>query len=165
VTRITAWCAVLALTIAGVGCGGDDSDSSYVESIRAAVEAVETERGGPQEYFEVTANRQLTNVFVAVDGGSAAIPYVYLDGELQSPGPRLEGASGHTFVAADIEFDENLVFTQIEEQLPEATVGALSVEGAAGETVRYVVSTLSQQGGSLDVTVGPDGSVLAVDPI
>ena len=66
--------ALVAITLLA-GCGGEDhelaSSPDWVRGIRAAVEAVEDELGGPQEYFEVTANPQFTNVFVAVDGASA----------------------------------------------------------------------------------------------
>ncbi len=149
-----------------VGCGGGESeDVGFIGDIDRAVEAVEEARGGPQEYFEVTANRQLTNVFVAVDGATAAIPYVYLDGELQEPGPLLEGASGHTFFADDIAFEPDVVFDSIRTELPEAELDAFSIEGGEIGSVRYVVSVRSGQGGSLDVTVAANGTVLAVDPI
>lgn len=48
-------------------------------------------------------------------------------------------------------------------ELPDASIEALSVEGGEGGTVRYMVSVRSEVGGSLVVTIGPDGSVLAVD--
>jgi hypothetical protein len=41
----------------------------------------------------------------------------------------------------------------------------LSIEGGAGGVVRYVISTLSPEGGRLDVTVSSDGTVLEVDPV
>lgn len=159
-----------ALTAAGCG-GGDDTeaDTAWVADIEAAIDAVEDELGGPQRYFEVTASPQLTNVFVAVEDDTAAVPYVYVDGELQPPAPTLEGASGFTFAGDDVDIDEGSVLAQVEDQLPEATIAALSVEGADGElggsVVRYVVSAQSDRGGFLDVTVAGDGRVLAVDPL
>jgi hypothetical protein len=102
---------------------------------------------------------------VAVDGATAAIPYVYLDGELQAPGPLLEGASGHTFFADDIAFEPDGIFDSVMQELPGAAVDALSVEGGEVGSVRYVISVRSEQGGALDVTVSADGTVLAVDPI
>ena len=147
-------------------CGGSEGgDVGFISDIERAVESVEAERGGPQEYFEVTANRQLTNVFVAVDRATAAVPYVYLDGELQAPGPLLEGASGHTFLAADITFEPDVIFDSVKAELPEATIDAFSIEGGEIGSVRYVISVRSEQGGALDVTVAADGTVLAVDPI
>lgn len=148
-------------------CGSDSDaapETSFVGDIRVAVAAVEAELGPGQEYFEVTAGPQLTNVFVAIDDATAAIPYVYADGELQPPAPVLTGASGFVFTADAIDFDESTVLGKIAGELPDAVIDTVSVEGGEGGTVRYVVSVRSSAGGVLDVTVGPDGSVLAVDP-
>ena len=136
--------------------------------IEAAIDAVDAERGAAQQYFEVTANPQLTNVFVAVDDATAAVPYVFVDGELQAPAPRLEGASGFTFGAADVDIDESRVLSQVEAEVPGASIVALSVEGGSvesGSAVRYVVSAQSDRGGFLDITVSGDGRILAVDPL
>jgi hypothetical protein len=163
---------VVALLVAAtvvVGCGGDDDDAasgeSFVADIRPAIAAVEAELGAGQQFFEVTANELVTNLFVAVDDATAAVPYVYLDGELQPPAPTLTGASGFTFTADAVDFDEETVLTPVSEELTDSTIEAFSIEAGAGGVVRYVVSTLSPEGGRLDVTVAPDGTVLEVDPL
>ena len=159
---------VIVLFVAGCG-GGDDSADDDVPSLGAdildAVAAVEAERGAGQEYFEVTAAALVTNVFVAVDEATAAIPYAFIDGELLEPEPRLDGASGFTFGADAIELDAAVVLSQVAEELPDATIESLSVEGGDGGIVRYVALVRSDAGGLLEVTVGPDGAVLAVDPL
>ena len=160
--------AVAVLVVLVAACGGDDDadrGTDFVENIEAAIDAVEAERGPGQEFFEVTATPQLTNVFVATDDATAAIAYVYLDGELQSPAPPLTGVSGFTFVADQIEFDEGAILSRIAEEVPDSTIDSLSVEGGQDATVRYVVSVRSAAGGFLDVTVSPDGAVLEVDPV
>jgi hypothetical protein len=162
---------VVALLVAAtvVGCGSDDDDGaagdSFVTDIRPAIEAVEAELGAGQQYFEVTANELVTNLFVAVDDATAALPYVFLDGELQPPAPKLTGASGFTFSADAVDFDEDTVLDSVREELTDSTIEAFSIEGGDDGAVRYVVSTLSPEGGRLDVTVAPDGTVLAVDPL
>jgi hypothetical protein len=160
---------LLAVALAVGGCAGDDASDDDVPSlgadILAAVAAVEAERGAGQEYFEVTAAALVTNVFVAVDGATAAVPYAFIDGELLSPEPRLDGASGFTFTADAIEFDADAVLSQVAEELPDATIESLSVEGGDGGVVRYVTIVRSDAGGLLEVTVGPDGAVLGVDPL
>lgn len=167
--------ASVVLVAVAAACSGDDpSDGSaataeagpaWVGDVLLAVEAVEAELGAGQEYFEVTATPQLTNVFVAVDDATAAIPFLFVDGMLEEPAPRLDGAAGQTFTAVAIEFDPATVLSGVEAELPDATIDSFSVEGGPGGAVRYVVSARSAQGGVLDVEVGPTGQVFAVDPL
>jgi hypothetical protein len=156
--------------LVGASCGGDDDgggagDDTFVSDIRPAIEAVEAELGAGQAFFEVTANQQVVNLFVAVDDATAAVPYVFLDGELQPPAPALTGASGFTFGADAVDFDEETILDAVAAELPDSTIEALSVEGGEGGVVRYVLALSSAEGGRLDVTVAPDGAVLAVDPV
>ena len=158
---------VIAALIAVAACGADEAADApdWVGDIRRAVAAVESERGDGQEYFEVTANPQLTNVFVAVENGTAAIPYLYVDGVLEDPAPALDVAGGHSFRADAITFDEDLVLASILTELPSSTVDSLSVEGGPDGSVRYVASVRSEAGGVLDVVVGADGAVISVTPL
>ena len=163
-----SWIGIIAVATLLAACGDDSEgpgDESFVGDINAAVAAVEVEIGPGQEYFEVTAGPKLTNVFVAVDDATVAIPYAYVDGELLPPAPALTGASGFTFDADAIDFDEGAILAKVTEELPTATIQTLSVEGGEAGSVRYVVAAQSSEGGVLDITVGPDGAVLAVDPV
>ena len=159
--------AVVALVAACGSSGGDKATSGdgFVSTIAPAIAAVEAELGAGQQYFEVTASEQVTNIFVAIDDGTAAIPYVYLDGELQPPAPTLTGASGFTFAADAVDFDVDKILGGVGKEIPDSTIETLSVEGGEGGIVRYVVSTMSAQGGMLDVTVDAAGAILAVDPV
>jgi len=170
-SRLLAVAAVGLLALVGVACGGDDdggevgADDGFVAAVRPAIEAIEAELGAGQQFFEITANQQVINVFVAVDGATAAVPYVFLDGALQAPAPTLTGASGFTFTADAVDFDEGSILDAVTAELPDSTIEALSIEGGDGGIVRYVVATLSPGGGRLDVTVSSDGAVLEVDPV
>jgi hypothetical protein len=160
--------AIVGLLVVTAACGGDDGggeSETFVSDIRPAIEAVEAELGAGQEFFEVTANAQVVNLFVAVDDATAAVPYVYLDGELQPPAPTLTGASGFTFVADAVDFDEDSILDAVSEELPESTIEVFSIEGGDGGIVRYVALMRSDVGGVLEVTLAPDGAVLAVDPL
>ncbi len=169
--RLTRTALAVAFVGALFGCSGSDAGSdvdesiSFVADIRVAAAAVEAELGGPQEFFEITATPQLINVFVAVDGATTALPYIYLDGELQPPAPSIDGASGQTFTLESIDFDEQAILAGVRRDLPASTIDALSVEGGAGGSVRYVVSARSEQGGVLDVVVAPSGAVVEVRPL
>jgi hypothetical protein len=153
-----------------VACGGDDQAEPIdapplVADARAAVAAVEDERGAGQDYFEVTATDRLTNVFVAIDAATAAVPYVYREGTLEPPAPTLSGASGATFTADALDVDDDRVLAQIDDELPGAIVDAFSVEGGPGGTARYVATVRSEEGGTLDVVVAGTGEILSVDPL
>ncbi len=163
--RVVLGVAVSLALVLGACSDGDDSEPGFAAEVRAAVAAVEAERGPGQEFFEVTATPALTNVFVAVEDATAVVAYVYRDGVLQEPAPVQSGASGFTFTADAIAFDDDAVLSEIAEELPDSVIQSLSVEGGANGTVRYVVSVLSDAGGVLDITVGADGTVLSVDPI
>ena len=166
-TRRSLLLAASLVVVAACSGGSDEATSggrdSFVSDIAAAAAAVDAALGGPQEFFEITATPQLTNVFVAIDGGTAAVPYIYLDGELQAPAPRIDGAAGQTFKADAINFDEATVLDGVATDLPNAMIDAFSVEGGPGGFVRFVVSARSEQGGVLDIVVAPSGAVIEVN--
>ena len=180
-----------SLAVAGIvfalavgSCGGSDSASddttsatdsapavettveppAFVDDVVAAIDAVEAELGADQQFFEVTANAQFTNVFVAVDGATAAVAYAYVDGALESPAPKQSGAEGRTFGRDDVDFDPDLIVTGVSSDLPASSVDAISVYGD-GVGATYVLAVTSAAGGFLDVVVGPQGQVFSVDPV
>ena len=164
----------LALALAS-GCTGSDDDGAtdvdssvdapdFVTDVRAAIAAVEEELGEGQEFFEVTSNEQFVNVFVAVDDGTAAVPYLFVDGELEAPAPRRDGAEGFTFTADDVLFDAGAVLSGVDEELPTTSIDALSVYGD-GVGAIYVLAGSSEVGGFLDIQVSPAGDIISVDPV
>ena len=136
----------------------------FVLAVYDAIAALESQLGEEQEFFEVTANAQFTNVFVATDEGTVAVPYLYVDGELQPPAPGQEGASGDTFTAADVDFEPNMILSGVAADLPDTTIDALSVYGDGVGTV-YVLGATSKVGGQLDIRVTASGAIVSVDPI
>ena len=157
--------AVPLLLVVLVGCGDGDEDPPaavpLVAEIAPAITAVESELGGPQDYFEINATPQFVNVIVATDGGSMATAFLYLDGDLQPPAPP-EAAGGETFRANDLDFDPDLVLTGIADELDEPAIAQFVVVGGPGGAVQYSAFVTSAEGGVLDVLLGPDGAVLAV---
>lgn len=141
----------------------DARGSDWAGDVYTAIDAVEAELGAGQQFFEVTANSRFTNIFVATDNGSAAIPYTVVDGMLQAPAPKQTGAEGATFGRSDVGFDPDVVLAGIERELPDSNADAISVYGD-GVGATYVVAVSSRSGGFLDVVVGADGQVFSVEP-
>ncbi len=148
------------------GCGDGDKppgELPLVAEIAPAIAAVEAELGGPQDYFEVNATPQLVNLFVATDGAAAATAYVYLGGELQPPAPPRDVTSGATFRADALDFDPEVIFEGVVDELDDPAVTQFVVVGGPGGAVQYSAFVVSSEGGVLDVLLGPDGAVLGVE--
>jgi hypothetical protein len=185
VSRSGRW-AVTALVVVACGCGGSDDSSTAdatlpaaidtaptacapadpeirVDRVMDAIAAVEAERGGPQEYFEINANSLFVNLFVADTAAGTAVPYVYVGGALthQDGTP----AQGDTFAAADLVFDPQRVTSCVRDQLPTSSIDQFVAYGNDQGAVQLEVVTTSSQGGQLVVSVNGDGLVLGVDAV
>ena len=173
--------ALVAVALIGAACSGDDDGGSpttastegegqplRIDAMPAAVEAVETELGGEQRYFEVNATPTLVNLFVVteVDEGTNATSYVYdavaraLTGDPVDLGP----ATGSSFTWSQVDFDPAKVLGQALGQLPTALPRIFTVIAAGESALQYRVTVESAQGGMLDVVVSGDGAVLSADP-
>jgi hypothetical protein len=164
--RAGAAAGVIGLAVVGAcGGGGDDADAlrPVIEDVAPAIAAVEAERGGPQRYFEVNATPQFVNLFVAGADGSDVTVYLYRDGELEPPTPPAP-ATGATFAAAAAGFDPDTILDQLSEDLPGSDVVVFAITAGAGGEPQFSASVQSDRGGVLDVTLAPDGTVLAVEP-
>lgn len=168
--------AGLAVCVAlGLGaCGGGGSASTTtttrevdvagamprVDLIDEAITALETELGREQEYFEINATTRLVNLFVAMNNGTVAQPWVYFDGELTST--EGQGASGHTFRADALTFNPATLLAKVRADLPDTALEVLEILGGVDGTVQYTLGASSPQGGGLFITLGADGSILSV---
>ena len=151
------------LAVLAAACGGDDDDEAVrpvVADIVPAVAAVEAERGGAQEYFEINATPQLVNLFVA--DGDQVVPYVYVGGELAPPAPP-QPADGPTFDAGAVTFDPDTILDGVTDELPDSDVVLFTIIGGPGGAVQYGAAVRSAAGGIIDVTLAADGTVQSVD--
>ena len=155
-----------ALLIAVAACGADGAAEPVrplLDEIAPAIDAVEAELGGPQQFFEINATPQVVNLFVAIDGATRVVPYVYVGGAL---GPPAEAApaEGATFTADAVRFDPATILDGVTGELPDADVVLFSIVGGPGGAVQYAATVRSDAGGTLEVVLGPDGAVQSVDP-
>jgi hypothetical protein len=178
------WLGALVATVFAVaglvgGCGDDGGAATTstvvvadcvarqpvlrVDLVGQAVELVETDMGGPQQYFEINATELLVNVFVAVDNGTKVQPFVFLAGELNSSD--LQPAQGNTFVASALDFDPQKVTSCVADELPESSATAFEIIGGDDGAISYSLIVDSPNGGQLVVAVAGDGRVLSVDPV
>ncbi|MEP7201750.1 MAG: hypothetical protein ABI894_04020 [Ilumatobacteraceae bacterium] len=136
-------------------------DPPRVDLIDDAVAALEAQLGGPQQFFEINATSSLVNLIVALNDGTVAQPWVYVQGDLSSS----EGAeaSGFSFSGTALDFDPDTVLSKLQAELPQSSPDLFFVEGGQGGVVQYSVAVTSKQGGQLVVVVGPDGTIQSVD--
>ena len=134
-----------------------------VDQIPVAIAALEAETGGPLEFFEINATGQLVNLFVALNDGAVAQPWLFVGGELTSA----EGqqASGGTFGSADVAFEPATIFDPLLAEVPGIQVESFYVHGDGGGNLLYGVLATSERGGGLDIVLAADGRVLSVDPV
>jgi hypothetical protein len=170
------------LALVSMSCSGGDDDDAVdvtlpeapaecatkppvlrVDLISTAIERVEAELGGPQEYFEINATDLLVNLFVSVEDGTKVKPYVFIEDELNSKDP--QAAEGNTFAASAVELDPRKVTSCVTDELPESQATAFEIIADAQGTPQYSIVTTSPQGGQLIVAVNGQGQVLSVDPV
>lgn len=181
-SRVVGLATALVAALVAVGCSSSDSSPSSstnpptttaapievgaapvrLELIRPAVEAVEAQLAGPQQYFEVNATPTLVNLFVATENGSKAVAYVYTKQGLEPPAEP-QPASGPMFGAAEMTFDETRVMALAVAQLPSSTFRVFAVTGVQGGGVAYRLTVDSELGSEFQVMVGPAGDVLGTD--
>jgi hypothetical protein len=158
---------VTAVAAAALGGCGDGDDATAVvpelDQIGPAIEALESELGGPQRYFEVNATGSTINLFVASDDATRVTGHSYLAGELLPPDEPRE-ASGATFEASAIDFDPDTVLDRVLDELDDPVITRFVIVGGPGGAVQYAASVVSEQGGVLDVLLGADGTIQSVDP-
>ncbi len=145
------------------GTAQAEADLPAVGDIEQAVADLEAELGGPQEYFEINATARLVNLWVSLNDGTVAQPWLWANGELSSEDG--DTASGGTFVADDLDFDPDTVLTKVRDEVPDSILETFYVHGDGDGNVQYSVLTSALCGGGLDVIVGPEGDVRSVDPV
>ena len=145
------------------GTAQAEADLPAVGLLDEAVAALEAELGGVQDYFEINATARVVNLFVALNGATLAQAWAYADGALSSTEPR--AATGGTFRAADIAVDAAAVLGPTRTEIPDSIIETFYVHGDGTGAVEYGLLTSALCGGGFDVTVGPAGEVLGVDPL
>lgn len=145
------------------GTAQAESDLPAVGLLDEAVAALEAELGGAQDYFEINATARVVNLFVALNGATLAQAWAYADGALSSTEP--QAATGGTFRAADIAVDAAAVLGPTRTEIPDSIIETFYVHGDGKGAVEYGLLTSALCGGGFDVTVGPAGEVLGVDPL
>jgi hypothetical protein len=155
--------ALLAVGTAGCGGGDDGPERPVVDQIAPAIAALEAKLGGPQQYFEINATPQLVNLFVADAARTTVTAYVYVGGSVAETG-QPAGAQGNTFAASALTFDPATILDGVADRLPDSDIVLFTIAGGPGGAVQYTAAVQSEKGGTLDVTLGPDGVVQSVDP-
>ena len=160
-TPDTPAATVAISTTAAVAPSADELP--LLDQIGSAIAALESKLGGPQEYFEINATARLVNLFVALNNGAVAQPWLYRQGSLTST--EGQAASGGTFSSPSVDFDPDVILATVLTDLPGISIESFYIHGDGQGNVLYGVLATSEKGGGLDVVLGADGSVKSVDPV
>ena len=140
---------------------GERAERPVVELIPPALDVVDELYGGPQRYFEVSADRQRVDLIVAADDGTAE--QLFYCGEAGRTSPESLGeAEGSTFAGDAVDFDPETIFDQLGDELDDPDIVDFAVVGAGDDDVVYDATVHSESGGVLLVLLAADGDVLAV---
>lgn len=157
--------AVLAVVVLS-GCSSESAaELPRVDLVGDAVAAASEQLGYELSFFEINADAQRVNLFVAGDGGATVTAYLYVDGELIGPAPPQPVESGFTFGADAIDFNSERVLDQVRADLPESELVRFVITADDAGRTRYEVFIRSRQGGSLIAVVSGTGEILAVIPV
>jgi hypothetical protein len=63
-----------------------------------------------------------------------------------------------------VAFDPDTILDGVLDELDDPVISRFVVVGGPGGAVQYAASVVSEQGGVLDVLLGPDGTIQSVDP-
>lgn len=155
--------AMAGAALAFTGCSADPLPLPTVDDIPAAIAAVEAATDSVV-FREVNADIEVVRMFVATDGDSAVVGYLWAEGELLGPAPPQSVDPGPVFAGDAIDFDAESVFSAILDELDAPTIERFVITAAGDGALRYEVFVRSARGGLLAVQVSGDGSVLGVVP-
>ena len=174
-SRSTVVAVTVCLALSACSSDGASTDSTtstvaisdaalpIVEQIDDAIAALEAELGGSQEYFEINATPLLVNLFVALEAGTAAQAWVYLDGALTSK--ESQPAQGGTLRRANLDFDPATILLHLQSELPGAAVESFYILGDGQGAVQYGALLTTAQGGAIDVQLRSDGQIISSEPL
>ena len=91
-------------------------------------------------------------------------PYVYVGGELAPAGAAAGAPRATRSPRRRPTFDPATILDRVTDELPDSDVVLFTIAGGPGGAVQYTAGVQSEEGGSLDVTLGADGAVQSVDP-
>ena len=67
--------------------------------------------------------------------------------------------------AGDLDFDPLTIFSQLQIELPSATIESFYIHGDGQGAVQYAALLTTSQGGALEVQLGGDGQILCSQPL
>jgi hypothetical protein len=158
----TALLAV-ALAVTLPACSAADAvPVPLVDRIDEAIAATEASYGGPQQYFEISATLDEVRVVVAVDDATVAEQGSLTGGGGAMVFEPLGPATGSTFGADAVSFDQERIFDALRAELDDPVIIDFAITGGENGTVIYDATVASDRGGLLLVLLGPDGRILGV---